>query len=164
VFDRLPAHMPRVMLVGRLDLTSEGLLLLTNDGELARRMELPATGWVRRYRVRVFGTPDEAALAKLANGVTVDGMKYGPIQARLDTIQGSNAWITVSLREGRNREVRRVMEHLGLRVNRLIRTAYGPFQLGNLDRDAVDETPSRVVADQLGLKPTSEEKRARRRR
>jgi 23S rRNA pseudouridine2605 synthase len=164
VFDRLPAHMPRVMLVGRLDLTSEGLLLLTNDGALARRMELPATGWVRRYRVRVFGTPDEAALAKVANGVTVDGMKYGPIQARLDTIQGSNAWITVALREGRNREVRRVMEHLGLRVNRLIRTAYGPFQLGNLARDAVDETPSRVVADQLGLKPTSEEKRARRRR
>jgi 23S rRNA pseudouridine2605 synthase len=164
VFDRLPAGMPRVVLVGRLDLTSEGLLLLTNDGEIARRMELPATGWARRYRVRVWGTPDEIALAKLANGVTVDGVKYGSIQARLDQVQGSNAWLTVSLREGRNREIRRVMEHMGLRVNRLIRTAYGPFQLGNLKRDEVSEVPARVVADQLGVETRKEPQRARRRR
>jgi 23S rRNA pseudouridine2605 synthase len=152
------------VLVGRLDLTSEGLLLLTNDGELARRMELPATGWMRRYRARVWGTPDEAALARLANGVTVDGVKYGPIQARLDQIQGSNAWLTVSLREGRNREVRRVMEHMGLRVNRLIRTAYGPFQLGKLVRNATEEVPPRVVADQLGVETRKERPGAHRRR
>jgi 23S rRNA pseudouridine2605 synthase len=164
VFDRLPPGMPRTVLVGRLDLTSEGLLLLTNDGELARRMELPATGWMRRYRARVWGTPDEAALARLANGVTVDGVKYGPIQARLDQIQGSNAWLTVSLREGRNREVRRVMEHMGLRVNRLIRTAYGPFQLGKLVRNATEEVPPRVVADQLGVETRKERPGAHRRR
>ena len=149
VFDHLPKAMPRVMLIGRLDVASEGLLLLTNDGEVARRLELPATGWVRRYRVRVFGTPDEAALAKLADGVTVDGIAYGAIQAHLDRIQGDNAWLTVALTEGRNREVRKAMEHLGLRVNRLIRTSYGPFQLGNLPRDAVDEVSPRVVADQI---------------
>jgi 23S rRNA pseudouridine2605 synthase len=164
VFDRLPASMPRVVLVGRLDLSSEGLLLLTNDGELARRMELPATGWVRRYRARVFGTPKPEELAKLESGVTVDGMHYGPIRAHLDRAQGDNAWITVSLREGRNREVRRVMEHLGLRVNRLIRTAYGPFQLGNLPRDEVREVPARVLSDQLGIAPVKGAPRAHRRR
>ena len=150
VFERLPPDLPRVMLVGRLDIGSEGLLLLTNDGATARRLELPATGWTRRYRVRVFGAPDEERLAALEDGVTVEGIAYGPIRARLDRIQGGNAWLTVSLREGRNREVRHVMEHLGLRVNRLIRTAYGPFQLGKLERDATREVPARVVAEHLG--------------
>lgn len=149
VFDKLPPELPRVVSVGRLDLTSEGLLLLTNDGEMARYLEHPSTGWVRRYRVRVHGKPDEAALAKLAEGVTVEGITYGPIDATLDGVQGSNAWITVGLREGKNREVRKVMEHMGLTVNRLIRTAYGPFQLGKLDRGMVEEVPARVIRDQL---------------
>ena len=149
VFENLPPHLPRVVSVGRLDLNSEGLLLLTNDGELARRLELPATGWVRRYRVRVHGRPDERILAGLARGVTVEGVRYGPIEAGLDAAKGDNAWLTVALREGRNREVRRVMTYLGLPVTRLIRVAYGPFQLGTLDRGAVQEVPARVVRDQL---------------
>jgi 23S rRNA pseudouridine2605 synthase len=150
VFDRLPKDMPRVMLVGRLDIASEGLLLLTNDGETARWLELPSTGWTRRYRVRVFGAPDEEKLAALEDGITIDGIAYGAIHARLDRLQGDNAWLTMALREGRNREVRRVMEHLGLRVNRLIRTAFGPFQLGNLERDTAREVPARVLAEHLG--------------
>ncbi len=145
VFERLPPHLPRVVSVGRLDLTSEGLLLLTNDGALARRLELPATGWLRRYRVRVNGRPDERALAGLARGITIAGVRYGPIEAGLDAVKGDNAWLTVSLREGRNREVRRIMEHLGLRVSRLIRVAYGPFQLGTLTRGAVEEVPTRIL-------------------
>ena len=145
----LPPQLPRVVSVGRLDLNSEGLLLLTNDGELARRLELPATGWVRRYRVRVHGRPDERALAGLARGVTVEGVRYGPIEAGLDAVKGDNAWLTVALREGRNREVRRVMTHLSLPVTRLIRVAYGPFQLGTLPRGAVEEVPARVLRDQL---------------
>ena len=149
VFDQLPPQLPRVISVGRLDLNSEGLLLLTNDGELARRLELPATGWVRRYRVRVHGRPDERALAALARGVTVDGVRYGPIEAGLDAVKGDNAWLTVALREGRNREVRRVMTHLRLPVTRLIRVAYGPFQLGILPRGAVDEVSARVLREQL---------------
>jgi 23S rRNA pseudouridine2605 synthase len=149
VFDRLPPAMPRVISVGRLDLTSEGLLLLTNDGGLARRLELPATGWVRRYRVRVHGTPDGRRLAALAGGVTIGGIAYGSIDAGLDARKGDNAWLTVSLREGRNREVRRVMAHLGLAVTRLIRIAYGPFQLGTLPRGAAAEVPARVLRDQL---------------
>jgi 23S rRNA pseudouridine2605 synthase len=149
VFERLPPHLPRVVSVGRLDLTTEGLLLLTNDGALARRLELPATGWLRRYRARVHGAPDPRALAGLARGVTVDGVRYGPIEAGLDAVKGENAWLTVGLREGRNREVRRVMEHLGLRVSRLIRVTYGPFQLGTLARGAVEEVPTRVLRDQL---------------
>ncbi|MBO0711065.1 MAG: rRNA pseudouridine synthase [Acetobacteraceae bacterium] len=149
VFERLPPGLPRVVSVGRLDLTSEGLLLLTNDGGLARRLELPATGWVRRYRVRVHGLVDPAALAALAKPTTVDAIRYGPIEAGLDSRTGENAWLSVSLREGRNREVRRVMAHLGLQVTRLIRIAYGPFQLGNLPRGAVDEVPARVIGDQL---------------
>jgi len=149
VFEQLPPQLPRVVSVGRLDLNSEGLLLLTNDGALARLLELPATGWVRRYRVRVHGRPDERALAGLARGVTVDGVRYGPIEAGLDAVKGDNAWVTVALREGRNREVRRVMAHLNLPVTRLIRVAYGPFQLGTLLRGAVDEVPARVVRDQL---------------
>jgi 23S rRNA pseudouridine2605 synthase len=149
VFDRLPPGMPRVISVGRLDLTSEGLLLLTNDGALARRLELPATGWIRRYRVRVHGKVDEGRLAALAQGLNIAGTAYGPIDAGLDARKGENAWLTVSLREGRNREVRRVMAHLRLTVARLIRIAYGPFQLGTLPRGAVHEVPARVLRDQL---------------
>jgi 23S rRNA pseudouridine2605 synthase len=149
VFERLPPGMPRVVSVGRLDLTSEGLLLLSNDGALARKLELPATGWVRRYRVRVHGVPDERKLAALAKGVTIAGVTYGAIDAGLDSRRGDNAWLTVSLREGRNREVRRVVAHLGLTVTRLIRVAYGPFQLGTLPRGAVHEVPARVLRDQV---------------
>ena len=150
VFERLPPNLPRRISVGRLDLNSEGLLLLTNDGELARELELPARGWLRRYRVRVHGTVDPARLAALEKGLTIDGVAYGPIRAELDRTQGSNAWLTLSLREGKNREVRRVMEHLGLGVTRLIRIAYGPFQLGELERGQVDEVPRRVLREQLG--------------
>ena len=150
VFARLPKELPRLISIGRLGLTSEGLLLLTNDGELARALELPSRGWLRRYRVRVHGTPDPAALAALAQGITIAGVNYGPIEAVLERQQGSNAWLVVSLGEGRNREVRRVMEHLGLSVTRLIRVAYGPFQLGHLPRGETEEVPARVLADQLG--------------
>ncbi len=149
VFERLPPDMPRVISVGRLDLTTEGLLLLTNDGELARFLELPATGWTRRYRVRVFGEVNEVKLAELAKGPTIEGVKYGPIEAVLDRIQGRNAWLTVSLKEGKNREIRKVMEALDLQVNRLIRVAYGPFQLGKLEESAVEEVPKRVVREQV---------------
>ena len=150
VFEKLPADMPRVISVGRLDLNSEGLLLLTNDGELARSLELPAAGWVRRYRVRVHGTIDPETLVPLERGITIDGVKYGPIKAVLDRQQGANAWLTISLKEGKNREIRRVMEHLGLPVTRLIRVAYGPFQLGTLEQGAADEVPAKIVNDQLG--------------
>jgi len=152
VFDKLPADLPRVISIGRLDLVSEGLLLLTNDGELARRLELPSTGWVRRYRVRVHGVPEVKQLAALERGVTVEGVAYGPIKAVLDRQQGSNAWLTVALTEGKNREVRRVMEHLGWTVSRLIRIAYGPFQLGLLTPGEVDEVAGRVLREQLGGK------------
>jgi 23S rRNA pseudouridine2605 synthase len=148
--ERLPPTLPRLMPIGRLDIDSEGLLLLTNDGELKRRLELPSTGWTRRYRVRAFGTVDEAALARLRDGLTVNGIAYGPIEARLDKVQGANVWLTVALKEGKNREVRRVLEHLGLKVNRLIRIAYGPFQLGNLPKDAIEEVPRKVLREQLG--------------
>ena len=150
VFDRLPGDLPRLILIGRLDLTSEGLLLLTNDGALARRLELPATGWIRRYRVRGFGRPEADSLAALKSGVTVDDTDYGPIEAAIDRIQGDNAWLSVSFREGKNREVRRVMEHLGLRVNRLIRTAFGPFRLDNLPSDGIHEASRKMVSEALG--------------
>jgi 23S rRNA pseudouridine2605 synthase len=149
VFDKLRTQLPRVVSVGRLDLTSEGLLLLTNDGSLARRLELPSNGWLRRYRVRVFGSADAVALKALARGVTVDGVRYGPIEAEVDARKGDNTWLTVSLREGRNREIRRVMTHLGLSVSRLIRVAYGPFQLGSLERGGIEEIPARVLREQL---------------
>ena len=152
VFDSLPEGMPRVMSVGRLDLNSEGLLLLTNDGDLKRRLELPSTGWLRKYRVRVNGTPTEAMLAPLKAGITVDGERFAPMMVTLDRQQGANAWLSVGLREGRNREVRRALESVGLTVNRLIRTAYGPFQLGDLPAGAVEELRPRVLRDQLGLK------------
>jgi len=149
VFERLPPGLPRVVSVGRLDLSSEGLLLLTNDGALARRLELPANGWLRRYRVRVFGIPDVPRLASLVHGVTIEGVKYGPIEAGLDSRKGDNCWLTVGLREGRNREVRKVMAHLGFQVSRLIRVAYGPFQLGLLPPNAVEEVPAKVLREQL---------------
>ena len=150
VFDKLPKTLPRVLTVGRLDLASEGLLLLTNDGELARKLELPATGWLRRYRVRVHGKVDPAKLEPLQKGIEIDGVRYGPIRATLDRQLTTNAWLTVALAEGRNREVRRVCEHFGWPVQRLIRLSYGPFQLGQLKPGEVEEVKQRVLADQLG--------------
>jgi 23S rRNA pseudouridine2605 synthase len=153
VFARLPADMPRVVSVGRLDISSEGLLLLTNDGGLKRQLELPSTGWLRKYRVRVNGTPDEARLETLRKGITIEGERFQPMIVTLDRQQGANAWLTVGIREGRNREVRRAMEAVGLAVNRLIRISYGPFQLGQLAAGAVEEVRQRVLRDQLGLGP-----------
>ncbi|MEM8841413.1 MAG: pseudouridine synthase [Pseudomonadota bacterium] len=152
IYDRLPPELPRVMSIGRLDLNSEGLLLLTNDGALKRRLELPATGWVRKYRVRVHGTPDEAMLAPLVRGITVEGERFKPMAVTLDRQQGANAWLTVGIREGKNREIRRAMTAVGLSVTRLIRTSYGPFQLGELTAGAVEEVRQKVLSDQLGLK------------
>ncbi len=149
VFQKMPATMPRVVSVGRLDLNSEGLLLLTNDGALARQLELPSNGWIRRYRVRVHGDIEPQRLADLARGLVIDGTRYAGIEAGLDSRKGTNAWLTVSLREGRNREIRRVMGHLDLSVTRLIRIAYGPFQLGNLARGEVAEVPPKVLREQL---------------
>lgn len=150
VFDKLPKDLPRVISVGRLDYNSEGLLLLTNDGELARKLELPKTAWARRYRVRVHGHVNEPALEKLTNGVTVEGITYGSVIARLDRQQGDNAWMTVSIHEGKNREIRKIMEHLNLTVNRLIRISFGPFQLGNLAQGDVEEIKGRTLREQLG--------------
>jgi 23S rRNA pseudouridine2605 synthase len=150
VFEALPKELPRVISVGRLDLNSEGLLLLTNDGALARRLELPATGWLRRYKVRVHGEVDPDRLAALDKGITIAGVIYGPIRASLEREQGSNAWIALAMREGKNREVRCVLEHLGLPVTRLIRLSFGPFQLGNLARGAIAEVPRKVLSEQLG--------------
>ncbi len=150
VFEELPKDMGRVISVGRLDLNSEGLLLLTNDGALARILELPATGWTRRYRVRAYGNADEKTLAALADGVTVEGVAYGPIEVSVDRRTGANVWLTVGLKEGKNREVRKVLDHVGLTVNRLMRVAYGPFQLGALKRGEVSETKLSVLRDQLG--------------
>jgi len=156
VFDRLPADLPRVLAVGRLDINTEGLLLLTNDGGLARILELPATGWLRRYRVRAFGKVTQADLDGLSEGIAIDGVLYGAIEATLDKEQGDNVWLTVGLREGKNREVKRVLEHLGLAVNRLIRLSFGPFQLQDLDEGAVREIRGRVLRDQLGEKLAEE--------
>jgi 23S rRNA pseudouridine2605 synthase len=152
IFSALPPELPRVMTIGRLDINTEGLLLLTNDGGLARVLELPATGWLRRYRVRAHGETDQPTLDQLRRGVTLDGMVYGAVEAKLDRVQGSNLWLTVGLREGKNREVKRVLEHLGLGVNRLIRISYGPFQLGDLQPGAVEEVRGRVLREQLGEK------------
>jgi len=150
IFDRLPAGLPRVMSIGRLDLNSEGLLLLTNDGELKRRLELPTTGWLRKYRVRVHGSPTEEMLARPRAGMTLDGERFQPMQITIDRQQGRNAWLTLGLREGRNREVRRAMEAIGLVVNRLIRISYGPFQLGDLPAGQVAEINRKVLVEQLG--------------
>lgn len=151
VFDALPADLPRVMSVGRLDINSEGLLLLTNDGEIKRKLELPSTGWVRKYRVRVKGTPREDDLTPLRKGLTVEGERFQPMGVSLDRQQGANAWLTIGLREGKNREIRRAMEAVGLTVNRLIRVSYGPFRLGELKAGAVEEVKTRVMREQLGM-------------
>ena len=153
IFDDLPEELPRVMSVGRLDLNSEGLLLLTNDGGLKRKLELPSTGWLRKYRVRVNGKPTDATFDPLREGLTVDGQRFQPMIVTLDRQQGANAWATVGLREGKNREIRRAMEDLGLKVNRLIRISYGPFQLGQLKPGEVQEIRPKVLRDQLGLEP-----------
>ncbi|MGH9572454.1 MAG: pseudouridine synthase [Candidatus Acidiferrales bacterium] len=152
VFDNLPPGLPRVVSVGRLDLNSEGLLLLTNDGGLARHLELPSNSWKRRYRVRVHGTVRLAALAELARGITVEGVKYGPIEAAIEREQtGANAWLTVTLQEGKNREIRKVMAHVGLQVNRLIRTAYGSFELDDLASGSVIEVPAKLLKQRIPL-------------
>jgi 23S rRNA pseudouridine2605 synthase len=153
VFAALPPDLPRVVSVGRLDLASEGLLLLTNDGALKRRLELPATGWLRKYRVRARGAPQDAALEPLRRGLVLGDERFAPMTVAIDRQQGANVWLTVGLREGRNREVRRALEAVGLAVNRLIRVSYGPFQLGDLAPGAVEEVRPKVLRDQLGLGP-----------
>lgn len=160
VFSTLPPGMPRVVSVGRLDINSEGLLLLTNDGALARELELPSRGWQRKYRVRVHGRIDDGRLSRLSHGITVEGVRYGPIIANVDDQGGgtkANTWLKVTLTEGKNREVRRVMEHLGLSVNRLIRIAYGPFELGPLPEGTVEEIPRHVLREELGVKAEADE-------
>jgi 23S rRNA pseudouridine2605 synthase len=152
VFAVLPPDLPRVVAIGRLDINTEGLLLLTNDGGLSRVLELPSTGWLRRYRVRAHGSIDQAALDQLADGVTIDGVDYMGVEAKLDREQGSNAWLTLGLREGKNREIKKILEHLGLAVNRLIRVSFGPFELGDLPEGEVMEVRTRVLRDQLGVK------------
>lgn len=152
VLDLMPGSMPRVMTVGRLDLNSEGLLLLTNDGELKRHLELPSTGWTRKYRARAKGKPSEAVLDRLRKGAVIGGERLRPMRITVDRIMGANAWLTVSLREGRNREVRRALETAGLSVNRLIRVSYGPFQLGEIKPGETLEISRRALRDQLGPK------------
>lgn len=149
VFDDLPDHLPRVISVGRLDLNTEGLLLLTNDGELSRHLELPSTGWKRKYRVRVLGQVNDRKLARLMTGMTVDGVNYRSIEAVADKKEGANQWLTVTLTEGKNREIRKVMEALDLRVNRLIRLSYGPFQLGSMKKSEVREVNEKVIKEQI---------------
>ena len=171
IFGKLPEELPRVMTVGRLDLNSEGLLLLTNDGGVKRQLELPSTGWLRRYRVRIKGRPTEESFEPLRKGITVDGENFQPMIVTLDRQQGANAWATIGLREGKNREIRRAMEAVGFSVNRLIRVSYGPFQLGDLKQGEVQELRAKVIRDQLGLempdpvieKPTRGKKPVRRR-
>jgi 23S rRNA pseudouridine2605 synthase len=150
VFQKLPKDIGRVISIGRLDLTSEGLLLLTNDGALSRALELPSTAWTRRYRTRAFGTIDEAAIQRLKSGITVDGVKYGPIEVEVERATGSNVWLLVTLREGKNREVRKALDAVGLVVNRLIRVAYGPFQLGHLSPGEIKPVNERILQDQCG--------------
>src|SRR3984957_3732969 len=156
VFAVLPPDLPRVVAIGRLDINTEGLLLLTNDGGPSRVLELPSTGWLRRYRVRAHGNIDQAALDRLSDGVTIDGVDYMGIEAKLDREQGSNAWLTLGLREGKNREIKKILEHLGLAVNRLIRVSFGPFELGDLPEGEVVEVRTRVLRDQLGVKLAKE--------
>jgi 23S rRNA pseudouridine2605 synthase len=151
VFANLPKSLPRVVSVGRLDVNSEGLLLLTNDGALARKLELPSAGWTRRYRVRLFGKVSQADLDTLAEGITVGGVRYEPVIADLERVKGMYAWASVSLKEGKNREVKRLMEHLGLKVARLIRVQFGPFHLGQLEPGEVEEIPAKLWREQLGM-------------
>ncbi|MDG1469966.1 MAG: pseudouridine synthase [Ascidiaceihabitans sp.] len=151
IYDDMPDDLPRVICVGRLDINSEGLLLLTNDGGIKRKLELPSTGWLRRYRVRIKGRPTDETFAPLRRGITVDGETFQPMQIQLDRQQGANAWLTVGLREGKNREIRRAMMDIGLSVNRLIRISYGPFQLGDLKPGGVEEIRRKVMRDQLGM-------------
>src|SRR6056297_22981 len=160
IYDELPEDLPRVMSVGRLDLNSEGLLLLTNDGGIKRKLELPSTGWLRKYRVRVKGRPTDKMLEPLRQGIVAEGEKFQAMTVTLDRQQGANAWITVGLREGKNREIRRAMEAVGLSVNRLIRVSYGPFQLADLKPGAVEELRRKVVRDQLGLEMAEDPKAA----
>lgn len=152
VFANLPEGMPRVISVGRLDLNSEGLLLLTNSGELSRKLELPSNGWSRRYKVKVHGKLNKNKLAELEKGITVDGVTYGSIKVEIESEQGTNAWLRVTLQEGKNREIRKVMNAVGLDVARLIRLSYGPFQLGSLKKGEVKEIPQKVLKEQLGGK------------
>ncbi|MBJ3761150.1 rRNA pseudouridine synthase [Maribius pontilimi] len=158
VFDALPDDMPRVVSVGRLDLTSEGLLLLTNDGAIKRKLELPATGWLRKYRARLKGQPRDEDFAPLRRGITLEGERFQPMTVTLDRQQGANAWVTVAIREGKNREIRRAMEFLGFPVNRLIRVSYGPFRLNDLKPGAVEEVKPRVLREQLGMTSPGEAK------
>ena len=152
IFDQLKEKLDtRFISVGRLDMDSEGLLLLTNDGDLARKLELPSTGWLRKYRVRVHGYVDKKNLELLKNGITVDGIRYGKIDAKLDKQQGSNAWLTLGIREGKNREVRKVMSHLGYNVNRLIRVSFGPFQIKNLASGEIEEIKNKILNDQVSF-------------
>ncbi len=166
IFDKLPEDMPRVMSVGRLDLNSEGLLLLTNDGGIKRKLELPSTGWLRKYRVRVNGRPKDGDFEPLRKGLVIEGERFQPMTVTLDRQQGANAWLTIGLREGKNREIRRAMEDIGFTVNRLLRVSYGPFQLGDLKQGEVEEIRRRVMRDQLGLdadtKPDAAPKRPAR--
>ena len=166
VFANLPEHLPRVMSVGRLDLNSEGLLLLTNDGDLKRKLELPSTGWLRRYRVRVNGAPKDETLEPLRIGLEVEGERFQPMDVQIDRQQGANAWLTIALREGKNREIRRAAEAVGLTVNRLIRVSYGPFQLRELKAGEVEEVRQRVLADQMGWssKPKLQPRKRRKKR
>ncbi|MCB1363503.1 MAG: rRNA pseudouridine synthase [Rhodobacteraceae bacterium] len=162
IFDALPDDLPRVMSVGRLDLNSEGLLLLTNDGAIKRRLELPATGWLRKYRARINGRPQDEDFEPLRAGLSIGGERFQPMQVTLDRQQGANAWLTLGLREGKNREIRRAIEALGFVVNRLIRVSYGPFQLGNLKPGEVEEVRRRVLRDQLGLEAETDSETAGR--
>ena len=155
VFDAMPDDLPRVLSVGRLDLNSEGLLLLTNDGEIKRKLELPSTGWSRKYRVRVKGQPDDAALEPLRRGVVDNGERFQPMTVTIDRQQGANAWLTVAISEGKNREIRLAFESIGMQVNRLIRVSYGPFQLGSLKPGEVSEVKSKVLADQVGIRKSA---------
>ena len=150
IYDHLPDDLPRLISVGRLDLDTEGLLLLTNDGELARYLELPSTAWIRKYRVRVRGIVDAGKLERLANGISIDGIHYGEIKARLDKQMPSNAWLTIAIKEGKNREIRHVMEHLGYTVSRLLRLSYGPFQLGKMAEASIEEVKPAILKEQLG--------------
>lgn len=152
VFDSLPYGMPHVISVGRLDLNSEGLLLLTNNGELSRKLELPENGWTRRYKVKVHGYVDAKKLADLEKGVKVEGVQYGSVKAEMESEKGTNAWLTITLNEGKNREIRKLMKFIGLDVARLIRLSYGPFQLGSLKKGEVKEIPQKVLKEQLGSK------------